>query len=191
MCFPVYFHPQRAAWDVTLLYCPCGSHQGLEASTHSDVGRAGEVTCTAAERKKNWIRVKTLINPSRNLIQQFMLLSQMCYVGAGGPYVWLQEVFKLTSQLLFKWWTQRILISSQETDHITARPANHEDWPLDISSGFPFLALMQELLPSPFRSGLKAPALTWLQQANTQMSSASFLPLRRPPSPSLGLLILI
>lgn len=44
-------------------------------------------------------------------------------------------------------------------------------------------------LPPSHWAGLERPALTWLDQANTQMSLMSFLPHRHPPSASLGLLI--
>lgn len=65
--------------------------------------------------------------------------------------------------------------------------------PLTPALSFPFLALVQETIPSPPsplpRYSLVGPALTWLDQANTQMSWMSSPPLWHPPSPSLGLLI--
>lgn len=67
------------------------------------------------------------------------------------------------------------------------------NWPFDTGSSFPFLALVQNWIPSPplpfLWASLESLTLTWQDQASTQMSWMSFLPLRHPPSPSLGHLI--
>lgn len=93
-----------------------------------------------------------------------------------------EELGVLSLHLHFKGQTMlQLILQITRTDLLTPAPS------------FPFLALVQERIPSPPsplpRYSLVGPALTWLDQANTQMSWMSSLPLWHPPSPSLGLLI--